>query len=105
MIKQTTNKTLVVALLFFLAAFYVASVSGYHSFRQDFHLACAPGDVNRDGAIATDRDFERLMRVMDGDYAANECADVNRDNIINKKDVDELYRLNLEISNLKHVGL
>ncbi|MDP4012511.1 MAG: hypothetical protein Q8R00_02800, partial [Candidatus Nanoarchaeia archaeon] len=96
--KQTTNKTLVVALLFFLAAFYVANVniSGNYAYRQSY-LACAPGDVNRDGAVATDRDFERVMRIIDGDYAFNECADINKDGLVNQRDIDELYRLRLEV--------
>jgi hypothetical protein len=90
--KKTTNNTILVAtLLFFLIGFFVSNVNLTGNLSYTGVRGCAYGDVNRDDKIATENDFERLEKAIRGSVGITECADVNRDGVVNDADMDALF--------------
>lgn len=83
--NKTINTTMLVALLLFLSAFFVANVnflSGYYVRAT----MCAPGDIDFDGRIAEDHDYNRLKTYFTF-HQYNSCADLNKDGLVNEADL------------------
>lgn len=83
--NKTINTTMLVALLLFLSAFFVANVnflSGYYVRAT----ICAPGDIDNDSRIAEDADYNRLKAYFTFNQY-NSCADLNKDGLVDQSDI------------------
>ncbi len=88
---KTINTQLLVALLLFLSAFFVANVS----FLSGFYVrgvACPSGDVNHDGSIATETDVKSLKELLTS-FTYIACGDLNKDSKIDSDDMNLLLSI------------
>lgn len=80
---KTINTTLLIAILLFLSAFFVANVN----FLSGFYVkvSCAPGDINHDGDIATGDDASALKYLIETSGYTS-CGDLNEDGKVDSAD-------------------
>lgn len=84
---KAINSIVLVALLVFLASFYIASVqniSGSYAYRGE--RTCAAGDLDRDGSIATDQDVDLMDTIIDFVHY-DSCADLDKDRDVDSDDM------------------
>ena len=96
---KTINATMLIALLIFLSAFFVANVN----FLSGFYVrstTCAIGDIDNDGRIAEDYDYNRLKTYYTFNQY-NSCADLNKDGLVNQEDISIFESLKAEHDSLR----